>query len=218
MVKASRLRAIQAVLILLAFAGCGNPDHANEGPRATLTPLFVNMVIGGVFWIVVILFVRRLWRRTAVRSSDPKAPRSEPRARDLRVDVELQRKERRVRVATEVVKVPVGVSIAVKRTRTVEHIVEVSTDERFASQMDGQLLSVLKASVRGEIERKLGRSYKESTITEYEVKLNGEKANQYKLVWVDVWILGQAHTEKKGPVPFQFRDRAELEVVPVALT
>ncbi len=56
---------------------------------------------------------------------------------------------------------------------------------------------------------------------EYEVKLSGEKASQYSLLWKDIWLKGIIECSEDNiteMIPFRFRERSELKVVPLKTT
>ncbi len=212
------LRRGLLIAVLFPLAGCGAQTTAGAAKSGSIGG--PELILLGVGAALLFYFFRRRHSPTdgaspevqGITPARTQVPAKEP-APSFRI--RLRQQEKRVPVAVEVVKVPTGVAIAVKRTRTVEHSVEVRTGHRAECEVESDLLVLLRTSVRGEIERQLGRTYKETSSTEYEVKLNGAKCAQYKLVWVDVWILGEAVSVADGVVPFQFRDRAELEVVAV---
>lgn len=215
-----RLRWLLIVPLLVSLVGCGETaDPRQPRPSSGLGGAEFLCLLFSVSIMGLLVY---LWRRKRslppmeAPLDRPASPASrQPRRSNPNVQVTLEQEEKRVPVAVEVVKVPPGVTIKVKRTRTVEHAMELLSAQKVRTQVEADLLRVLRSSVFGELERRLGRTYKESSSTEYEVQLNGEKSNQYRLVWVDVWILGEADTPGDGVVAFQFRDRTELEVLPV---
>jgi hypothetical protein len=132
-------------------------------------------------------------------------------------EVHLQPEKKRRQAAIEVVNVPVGVAIKVKRSRKVEHIVEVEWRKSTEADIELGLKGIVSASILGEIEQAQGRSYQQSETMEYEINLNGEKNNRYKLIWVDTLLVGviEIHQDHiTHLLPFQFREGTELEVVP----
>ncbi|MBN4006954.1 hypothetical protein [Nostoc sp. LPT] len=132
--------------------------------------------------------------------------------------IHLEQESERNRTSSETVFVPPGVKITVKRSRTVEHTVDISWGELKGRSLDLGLKDIFGISIKGEIEKKRGRSYKESQTSEYEVELNGEKVSQYNLVWTDIWCKGFIELTRNNTIqmfPFRFRDSSELEVIPV---
>lgn len=134
------------------------------------------------------------------------------------INIELEKESERIRTSSETVLVPSGVKITVKRSRTIEHTVDISWRELKGGGIDLGFEGIIGISIRGEIEKQKGRSYKESETIEYEVELNGEKVSQYNLVWTDIWCKGfieMTVNDMTQIVPFRFRDSSELEVIPV---
>lgn len=134
------------------------------------------------------------------------------------VEIHLEGEPERAHILSEEVSVPPGVTIKVKRSRTIEHSVDVNWRASGGGSIDAGFKPLLSASIRGEIEKEQGRAYQESETIEYEVALNGEKSTRYKLNWTDVWRRGVAEYREGGAthlVPFRFREWAELEVLPV---
>ncbi|HEV3201233.1 MAG TPA: hypothetical protein VGZ73_25200 [Bryobacteraceae bacterium] len=145
---------------------------------------------------------------------------SEPQA-DLpaEVTVRLESEEERVPAATEDIHLPKGVKIKVKRSRMVEHTVEVDWTVAGQAQVDAGFKQILSGSIRGEVSHKQGRTATESETVEYEVELDGEKCSPYRLCWTDIWRKGTAEFRRGGTtriVPFRYRDRSELAVVEAA--
>lgn len=134
------------------------------------------------------------------------------------ITIHLEQESERNRTSSETVFVPPGVKITVKRSRTVEHTVDVSWGDLKGGSLDLGLKDIFGISIKGEIEKKRGRSYKESETIEYEVELNGEKVSQYNLVWTDIWCKGFIELTINNTtqmLPFRFRDSSELEVIAV---
>lgn len=150
----------------------------------------------------------------AIDPSVPVAPASSDQ-----VSVHLEDAEERVPAARETVMVPRGVTVKVKRARTVEHTVEVDWSVTGELRVEAGFKQLLSGSIRGEISRKQGRSATESESMEYEVELKGETCEQYQLSWSDIWRKGIVEFQHKGRTlfaPLRFRERAELDVVPLA--
>jgi hypothetical protein len=134
------------------------------------------------------------------------------------VNIRLEPQTEKAQSITEEVTVPRGVNITVKRSRTIEHTVNVNWGTSGGGGLDLGLKPVISASIKGAIEQKQGRSYQESETIEYEIALNGEVSTHYRLIWRDVWRRGVAEVREGRKVnvyPFQFREWAELEVLPI---
>ena len=173
---------------------------------------WVSIIIGLVLFIFLFLLLKRLFRknqRKAISSSSQTRKSSN-------IELEFRPERKRIQVASETVGVPSGVTIKVKRSRTVEHTVAI--DWRASGNFEAGLQAIISASIRGEIERSLGRTYQETETTEYEVELNGQNASHYNLVWTDIWLTGDSSVKEGkhiNKLPFEFRERSELEVSPL---
>ena len=134
------------------------------------------------------------------------------------VTVHLEDEGERIPAATEEGHVPKGVKIKVKRSRTVEHTVEVNWTITGEARLEAGFKQILSGSIRGEISRQQGQSAVESETVEYEVELDGEKGLRYRLQWTDIWRNGTAeflHGGVTHQTPFRYRERSELAVLPV---
>lgn len=200
-----------------------------------MSELIILIVIGVLLWLLIRAIQRR--SRPSDRTNAVAAPtplvevdqeaqeqtiplplRTAPQSTS-HVNIELQPEERRLNVATEVVRVPRGVTIKVSRSRTVEHSVAVDWRHEIGAEVGFQ--QFVTAAIRGEIERRLGRTYQQTETTAYEVELNGKISEQYKLTWVDVLLTGVSEVVDGGSVrrlPFEFRDRSELEITSISKT
>jgi hypothetical protein len=122
-----------------------------------------------------------------------------------------------VEATAQVVSVPPGVSITVTRSRTVEHTVNVNWTA--SADIDVGLRSIITASIHGKIEQVQGNTYQQSETITYDVELEGgDKGRNYKLAFFDAWRKGVAEVQRGNQVsivPFQFRERAELKVIPL---
>ena len=143
-------------------------------------PELVVLIAIGLVIRLLIRAIRRRGRGSFV-SNVPAQPASQEQSTPelpgpavesaSRVSVELLPEERRLSVATEVVRAPRGVIIKVSRSRTVEHSVAVSWRREIGTEIGFQ--QFIKASIREELERRLGRTYQETETIAYEVELNG---------------------------------------------
>lgn len=151
----------------------------------------------------------------------PPVPTQVP-AGEADVEVSLSEACERVRVATEEIQVPPGVTIRVTRSRTVEYTVELSDTTETRGGLEAGVQGVLGGSIRRQIARQQGRSEAQSETISYEIELSGAQATKYQLAWTDVWRQGSAaiaagaNPATPQAVPFRFRERAELEVLPIA--
>lgn len=133
------------------------------------------------------------------------------------INIHIDPDEVKAQAATEIVDVPNGVTIKVKRIRTVEHTLSIEWAAVLSAKGEVGIKQLVSASIQGEIQRIKGYTLQQTESLEYEVTLNGERDNQYKLVWVDIWLKGTADIvdgNNSYSQPFQFRDRTELKVLP----
>jgi hypothetical protein len=137
-------------------------------------------------------------------------------SQELSYRVQLIADVEKTQATTEEVRVPSGVTIKVQRSRTVEHSIVI--EWRGGIEVHAGLEQVLSVSIRGEIERKEGRTYQQSETRGYEIDLSGDRSNQYRLIWTDVWRKGLVQLQNGNEttvLPFRFRERTELEVVSI---
>ena len=135
------------------------------------------------------------------------------------VTVYFEAELEKVQAATEKVQVPQGVTAKVKRSRTIEHSVNLTTSESVETSSTHAYTEFLSQSVKKEIEQKHGRNYQESETLEYEVELDGSQGSSYTLIWIDSFckgIIEFSHTDRIDRVPFRFRTQTDLQVTPNA--
>jgi hypothetical protein len=133
--------------------------------------------------------------------------------------VHILNQSEKIQVKTEEVHVPPGVTIKVKRSRTIERTVEINWKVVGSVELSAGIKELISMSIIGEIERMQGHSFKQSETLEYEVELNGDKSSRYKLSWIDVWQTGALEypiDNKTKVVPFRFNETSELKVSPVS--
>lgn len=136
-----------------------------------------------------------------------------PRNVTVYLDAELEKTQ----AATEMVQIPQGVTAKVKRSRTIEHSVNLSTTEGLETSSTHVYTEFLSQSVKKEIEQKHGRGYSESETVEYEVELDGNQSASYTLLWIDSFCKGTieySHSNRINRVPFRFRTQTDLQVTP----
>jgi hypothetical protein len=138
-----------------------------------------------------------------------------PRNVTIYFDAELER----VPAAEEKVQVPHGVTASVKRSRTIEHSVNLTTTSSVESSTTQTYTEFLCHTVKEKFEQQHGRGYQESETLEYEVRLDGNQSGSYTLTWVDSYCTGTiefTHADKIDRRPFRFRTKTELQVTPAA--
>jgi hypothetical protein len=111
------------------------------------------------------------------------------------------------------------VKAKVKRSRTIEHSVEITTTVSVEASSEIKYTDFLSQSVKKEIEHRQGQNYRESETLEYEVELDGSIGSSYTLVWIDSFCKGTiefTHGDKVGRTPFRFRAQTDLQVTPDA--
>lgn len=131
--------------------------------------------------------------------------------------VHIMVEKHQVQAAIETVDVPPGVKASIKRSRTIERTVSIEWTNSSETAFSMGEKDFLYKSVREQIERKSGKSYKESETVEYEVELDGSKSHKYSLIWVDTFCRGTAeflHGNKTETLPFEFREQTDLQVTP----
>jgi len=136
------------------------------------------------------------------------------------VKINIEPSEIKSQAASEVVNVPKGVVVKVKRVRIVEHSVNIEWSSAITGKGEVGIKQLVSASIQGEIQRVKGYALQQTESMEYEITLDGEKHPQYQLVWMDVWLKGIAEIQEginSYEQPFQFRDRAELKIVPLSM-
>ncbi len=74
------------------------------------------------------------------------------------VIVHWNSEEERIQVATEIVNVPSGVVITIKRSRTVEHTIDVTWSIAGNLELDIGLKNMIQTSIRGEVEHIQGKT------------------------------------------------------------
>ena len=135
------------------------------------------------------------------------------------IKINIEPNEVKSQAASEIIDVPKGVIVKVKRVRIVEHSVNIEWSSAITGKGEVGIKQLVSASIQGEIQRVKGYVLQQTESMEYEITLDGEKHPQYQLMWMDVWLKGIAEIQESGnsyQQPFQFRDRAELKVIPLS--
>lgn len=146
----------------------------------------------------------------------------------LRVDysllVRLEPELDRVEAATEEIHVPAGVTVNVRRTRSIKRAVELTQSETNSGTVESGLkfgqLGIITATVQNEIRKQTGRRFEEIETIDYEIGLSGDNSESYTLVWADFMRRGIVEIregEKTTELPFRCRERTELQVVAASL-
>ncbi len=76
-------------------------------------------------------------------------------------------------------------------------------------------LGKVKGEIRGKIERRLGRGFKESETSRNSVTLDGRISRKWRLLWYEVGKAGVAKVKSGSlteEVDFRFPESAEIEV------
>ena len=127
-------------------------------------------------------------------------------------------KDQRQEELSEEVNVPDGVKVTVKRSRTIARTGKYSMGGLGGIDANVGIKNIVDTSVRWEIKQIKGEDFKESETIEYEIELNGEKSNRYKLIWIDTWRKGSVELREKSTeiqtyfIPFEFVKKGELHV------
>lgn len=122
----------------------------------------------------------------------------------------------KIQSGSETLIVPHGVKVRVKRSRTVEHTIDVEWLR--AHSLEVGVKNMIHASILSEIQKARRKAYKDSETIEYEVELDGEQSNQYLLIWLDIWCKGFIEITLDGTTqfsPFRFREGSELCITSV---
>jgi hypothetical protein len=162
------------------------------------------------------VFVQALKEGNAVDSPLLGLQPQTPKVASIRLDAEVETAQ----TASEEVSVPPGVTIKVKRSRTIEHTVDIDWHISGGINIDSGFKPIISASIRGEIGQSQGRAYRETETLEYEVALSGEITTRYRLTWTDVWRKGVAEFRMDSTtqaLPFRFREWTKLEVYPLGV-
>jgi hypothetical protein len=103
----------------------------------------------------------------------------ESRQVDFTLLVHIDPSVQRVEAAREEIHLTDGANVTVKRARTISHSVEVMDTKTISSQLEAGLkfahLDILKATVKGEIQKQTGSRLEESETVEHEITLSGRK-------------------------------------------
>jgi len=141
---------------------------------------------------------------------------------DFTLLVHLDPDVQRVEAAREEIHLTEGASVTVRRSRTISHAVEVTESETRSTQFEAGLkfahLDTLKATVKREIQKQMGSRFEESETVEHQITLSGEKKQNYVLSWTDFLRSGFVEVnspEAKSRIPFTWRERTELNILPV---
>jgi hypothetical protein len=114
----------------------------------------------------------------------------DPSKKSELIRVNISSVVKKLEVSSEFVTVPQGTSVKIRRARTVEHNLELTSFDETEEGAELKVKDIISAHIIAEIERKQGQSYKKSELVEYEINLSGEKNTKYMLVWKDKWRTG----------------------------
>lgn len=132
--------------------------------------------------------------------------------------IQLSKDQRQEEAASEEVNVPDGVKVTVKRSRTIARAVNIQWGAIGGMDASVGIKNIVDTSVRWEMKKIKGEDFKETETIEYEIELNGEKSNRYKLIWIDTWRKGSVELREESIesqthfIPFEIREKSELHV------
>jgi len=139
---------------------------------------------------------------------------------DYSIDVEFINDLERLEAAAEEVHVPAGVTVSIKRSRSIKRNVEIQTQQVEGEKLEVGLkfgqIDIIRATIHNEIRRQTSQSLEKTETIEYEVTLDGSKSTKYNLVWADLIRHGSVLVKQEGlefKFPFSVRERTELHVV-----
>jgi hypothetical protein len=203
--------ALESLLYFLMVAA-SNSFHGNFPDQVVTVALGVTIFIGALSPLMLIIaLILRVRHRDRFKPPPPYIPQPPTAV--------LEARERRVEAAQEVLEAPRGVKVSFKLSRTIQHTISVDWKASGDITADATLAQLVKLTIHSTIERSKETSYQESETREYNVELDGAASSAYKLIWTDVWQQGRVDLETKSGkhcVPFEYRDRTELKVVPIA--
>lgn len=195
-----------------------NKSHNNWQKGFTLLQLliFIIMVWFILNLIVGVYFKKRHSHDTKQVIVQPTAT-SQPEKRQNQTigGIQLSQDQRSEEAATEEVNVPYGVKVKVKRSRTITRTIHIQWETLDGLGLSTGIKDIVNASIKGEIKQIKGEEYRENETVEYEVELNGEKSNRYKLTWIDTWRKGSVELQEESKtyfLPFEVREKTELNV------
>ena len=113
-----------------------------------------------------------------------------------------------------------GVTVSIKRSRSIKRKVEIQTQQVDGEKMEVGLklgqIDIISRTIHNEIRRNTGESLEKTETIEYEVTLDSSKNAKYNLVWAELIRHGSVLVIKEGlefKFPFSVRERTELHVV-----
>lgn len=134
------------------------------------------------------------------------------------ISIDLNESNVPYEVSSELVEVVEGAKVRIKRSRTIEHTIDVNLNRivEMGVEIEGELYSVeISGAIKKEISKKQGQEIKQIESIEQEVELDGNVNQKFKLVWYDILRTGKAdfmYENKKISIPFQYKESAELRV------
>jgi hypothetical protein len=75
--------------------------------------------------------------------------------------------------------VPKGVSVKIKRSRTIEHTVQLTLQSSTEGEVSVGFWDVLQSSIRAKLEEQHSREFRETETVEYEVELRGDVSTRF---------------------------------------
>ena len=157
----------------------------------------------------------RILKKQAALSQEPGPPAASNGSEDLSPKIHLEPCPERRATTQERVEIALGARFKMRRSRTIEHTINI--DWRSVKNVEGQagLRTILHAAIRGELERSQGQSYHQSETIEHEIELDGSRSHIYELCWSDIWQKGTLELREGNTtqlIPFECRIGTELKV------
>jgi hypothetical protein len=119
-----------------------------------------------------------------------------------------------VETETEKVTVVQGVKSTLKRSRTIQHTVNITKNESDYKSISGSL-EVIKGEIKSKVEVALSQGLTLSETVERTHEFDGREGGVYKLIWVEYFREGTATVNVQGTtltIPFKIRVGADLTV------
>lgn len=137
---------------------------------------------------------------------------------DSEIQAVVNPQEVREEVASEIIEIPTGAVFRIKRARSIDHTVDLQLDTAIHGELSLDVLSWLRASVQGQVERTVGHGFKESETIEHEITLDGNKGRRYKLTWHGNFLVGTAKLKQNSieeSIPFRIKISEDFSAVPI---
>jgi hypothetical protein len=141
-----------------------------------------------------------------------------PHSGDGTPKVTLDKAVKREELQSEWAEIPPGGIFRSKRSRTIEHEVVLELDTALHGELSVDKLEFIKASIKGQLETKLGQTFKQTETVEKEISLDGNRAHKYKITWYGRFVTGHSKVgfdNANYVLPFKFLQEEEFSAVPI---